>query len=307
MMDKMISKFAEAEEIETPDYAAINKRLLRITAENDLIDHREVNLQRFSDWFSSISCERSFYGSRFWEYPFAILAARLEKGMKCADIGCGSTPFTPYLCDIVGKENVSGFDPDYVDTDDVVRHFSFGARKAHIEKFGFHFYKNDFVKLDVPDDSFDRVFCISVLEHIDDVVVKQRGLQEMARILKPGGKLIITFDTGIDVLLNRPLQIIELSGLVLDGEVDLRWPEKRFVNYGKDCVDVFGLILQKPAGYVFLDYERTKKIPASMATGKYVERANWFNLPYGWILEIKDMHRPLGIILVMLKKLLGRY
>jgi len=227
--------------------------------------------------------------------------------VKCADIGCGSTPFTTYLCDLVGKDNVTGFDPDYVDNEQDARHLSFGARKSHIEKFGFHFHQNDFVRLAAPDNTFDRIFCISVLEHIDDSEVKQKGLQEMARILKPGGKLIITFDTGIDLLLNRPLQIIELSGLIPDGGLDLRWPEKRFVNYGENCVDVFGLILQKPTGHIFLNYERTKRIPAQTVTRKYVELANWFNVPYNWILQIRDLHRPLGIFILILKKLLRRY
>ncbi len=265
-MANMISKFAEAEEISTPEFVAINDRLLEITEQNNLVDHVEVNLKRFSDWFPAIKCKKSFYGSRFWEYPFAVLTAKLEFGMKCADIGCGSTPFTPYLCEVVGKENVTGFDPDYVDNEQDARHLSFGARKSHIEKFGFRFQQNDFVKLDVPDETFDRVFCISVLEHIDNSEVKQRGLQEMARILKPGGKLIITFDTGIELLLNPPWQIIELSGLIPDGGLDLSWPEKRFVNYGENCVDVCGLVLKKPVGQVFINYERSKKYLHTMPT-----------------------------------------
>jgi SAM-dependent methyltransferase len=303
----MVSKFAEAEDINRTEFSNINKRLLQITDENNLIDHREINLQRFSNWFPSIECKRSFYGSRFWEYPFAILAADLHNGLRCADIGCGSTPFTPYLCEVVGKENVTGFDPDYVSEDEEHRHLSFGARKSHIEKFGFDFKQNDFIKLDAADNSFDRVFCISVLEHVEDSRIKQQGLQEMARILKPGGKLIITFDTGLDLILNPPLQIVELSGLIPDSGIDLRWPIKRFVNYGTNCVDVFGLILTKPNGDIFSDYDMTTKIPAYTANARYVKRANWFNIPYNGVMKINDLEKPLGLLRVGIKKLLKRY
>lgn len=303
----MLSKFAEAGDIFTPPFWAINKRLLEITEKYQLIDHRDINEKRFSHWFHQIENTRTFYGSRFWEYPFAILAAELQPGLRCADIGCGTTPFTPYLCELVGKENVSGFDPDYVTLEEESRHLSFGARKSHVEQFGFSFFKNDFVRLEAPDNSFDRVFCISVLEHIEDSKVKQQGLQEMVRILKPGGKLIITFDTGIEMPFNPPLKIIELTGLIPDDGLNLKWPEFRFVDYGESCIDVFGLVLQKPKGEIYADYKKTKKIPAYSATQKYVKLANWFNVSYESILMLKDLEKPIGTLKFLAKRILNRY
>jgi ubiquinone/menaquinone biosynthesis C-methylase UbiE len=303
----MISRFAQSHEIFSDAFASINERLLEITNQNNLIDHREVNQQRFSDWFSKIRCEKSFYGARFWEYPFAILAGDLKSGMTCADIGCGTTPFTAYLCEIAGKNNVTGYDPDYIAEDTAERHLSFGARKSHIEKFGFHFVQNNFTQLDCPDNFFDRVFCISVLEHIDDPEIKAKGLQEMARILKPGGKLIMTFDTGLEMTFNPPLKIIELTGLVPDDTLDLRWPEKRFVDYGSSNIDVFGLVLEKPTGEIYLDYKATKKIPAYTAAKKYVDASNWFNVSYTSVLMMNDLKRPWGTIRFLLKRLLNKY
>lgn len=303
----MLSRFAVAEDIFTTAFSNVNKRLLEITNEQGLIDHRHVNEQRFSAWFKKIDCQRSFYGARFWEYPFAILAADLEPGMKCADIGCGTTPFTPYLCEVVSKENVTGFDPDYIPDDHEERHLSFGARKSHIDKFGFAFRQNSFTKLDAPDNSFDRVFCISVLEHIEDPRVKQMGMQEMARILKPGGKLIVTFDTGIDLPLNPPLKIIELSGLVPDDGVNIEWPQHRFVDYGDKCIDVFGLSLRKPTGQIYRSYDQKETVDAYDAMKKYTTLTNWFNVPYNSILKLNDMEKPLGPLRVALKKILKRY
>ena len=48
---------------------------------------------------------------------------------------------------------------------------------------------SDIVNIPEPDASFDAVMCIEVLEHVPDPI---RALRELARLLKPGGTLIIT-------------------------------------------------------------------------------------------------------------------
>jgi tRNA A58 N-methylase Trm61 len=65
-----------------------------------------------------------------WELPFAIHAAGLKPGMKLADVGCGSTPFTAYLAEVAGCKNVTGYDPDYIVDDSKENHFHFGAKKS---------------------------------------------------------------------------------------------------------------------------------------------------------------------------------
>jgi SAM-dependent methyltransferase len=42
-------------------------------------------------------------------------------------------------------------------------------------------------KLELPDESLDRIICSHVLEHVDD----QRALAEMWRVLRPGGQIVI--------------------------------------------------------------------------------------------------------------------
>ena len=48
---------------------------------------------------------------------------------------------------------------------------------------------SDIAAIPVPDGSFDAVLCTEVLEHVADPV---RVLGELARVLKPGGKLVLT-------------------------------------------------------------------------------------------------------------------
>lgn len=48
---------------------------------------------------------------------------------------------------------------------------------------------SDICDMPVPDASFDAVLCTEVLEHVADPV---KAVREMARVLRPGGKMIIT-------------------------------------------------------------------------------------------------------------------
>ncbi len=46
--------------------------------------------------------------------------------------------------------------------------------------------------LPFPDNYFDRVFCISVLEHVPEG--REQGLRECIRVMKPGGLLLLSMD-----------------------------------------------------------------------------------------------------------------
>ena len=111
-----------------------------------------------------------------------------------------------------------------------------------------HLSKGDVSEMDFADDSFDRIFCISAIEHMEEGVAK-KAIAEMVRVLKPGGKLVMTMDytriksTQFEDWAERAFaSVIEWSGLPLDGESDFTVPgaEERHGLY-----DVVGFCLKK--------------------------------------------------------------
>lgn len=262
-MTRLYSKFAIVDDIRTPEYAAIIKDLDELNIRYQLSDHTDLNASRYP-WSVGMLGKPAFYAARLWEYPFAILTADLEPGMKVADIGCGMTAFTIYLkehsrCDIVG------IDPDVFESG--TKYYAHGVSQEFIKRTGLKIVRGEFDQIPLPDDSQDRVFCISVMEHVPPDV-RRRGMQEISRILKPGGKAILTVDVSMLFELNRPLDLIWESGLTLVEPADLRWPVQRFGLFdSQQPADVFGMTLLKEdrqieTRYRYRNDEQVESVPA---------------------------------------------
>ena len=129
--------------------------------------------------------------SKQWEYPFAlewIANMREENGpLHIADVGGGRGALAWYLAQ--KGHQVAVYDPDYSqgsnDKDLNRRYMQFAKRQGYVAEFGSAF------NIPEEDGCFNVVLSISVVEHLPH---KLYALKEMLRVLKPGGRLIITYD-----------------------------------------------------------------------------------------------------------------
>lgn len=239
------TRFARLEEVLSPSFASVNEVLDGLNVKYELADHSELNSARYP-WSAGLLSVPAFYAARLWEYPFSVHAADLQRGMSVTDVGCGMTPFTIYLSQQAQCE-VTGIDPDVFEAG--VKYFGHGVSQEFIAKTGLSIVKGGFESLPLPSNSQDRVFCISVMEHVT-ADLRRRGMQEIARVLKPGGCAVLTVDMSMSIELNRPLDLIWDSGLTLVEPLDLRWPSRRFGMLDGSTgplatADVLGITLRK--------------------------------------------------------------
>ncbi len=259
-------RFAALEEVASEPFERVGRECATLNARHDLPDHAALNRAHYP-WADGRFPGPQIYGSRHWEYPFAILAAELQPGMLCADVGCGRTPFTVYLA---SRPNirVTGFDPDLFSERESPT--AFGVSEDFIRSTGIEFRNSGMTQLDAPDNHFDRVFCLSVIEHLDADTAR-KGIREMARILKPGGRLILTVDVAIHDTFCEvdPLSLIWESGLLPAAGIDLKWPRHRLgIGYtGDHPADVFGMVLEKSDYTVDALYAHPDAPPPALMAG----------------------------------------
>jgi SAM-dependent methyltransferase len=117
-------------------------------------------------------------GSKHWEYAYALNRAGLpdRAGRRVLDAGCGSSAFTAYLARHGNR--VHGID---------VNPTAVARLRPHCAGLSV----GDLQALPYRDETFDRVFCISVLEHTRDPL---RCFDELWRVTRRGGTLTVTGD-----------------------------------------------------------------------------------------------------------------
>lgn len=101
-----------------------------------------------------------------------------QAGMRILDAGCGTGNFSIKLsqsgCIVTGID----ISPDMLNI----------ARSKNRNELSVEYLEMDLRKLDFPDEFFDGVFSMAAFEFIEDA---EKVYQELYRVLKPGGKLLI--------------------------------------------------------------------------------------------------------------------
>ncbi|MFO7963001.1 MAG: class I SAM-dependent methyltransferase [Desulfobacterales bacterium] len=117
--------------------------------------------------------------SKQWEYPWAMEQSCLTAGSRVLDAGCGASIFPIYLAHEAFRVSAVDLNPPA------------GLDERHGVRV--NYAVGDMTRLPWKNDVFDAVFCISVIEHLD-VMNMPAALQEIRRVLKENGRLLLTTD-----------------------------------------------------------------------------------------------------------------
>lgn len=146
----------------------------------------------------------------YWEIFWVLKnGPKINSNMRLLDAGGTASLFTCYLASL-------GAEVHSIDINE--RLVSNGNDIAEKMAWRMFSYAMDMRKLSFDDNYFDHAYSICVFEHLT-YEIKQAAISEMARCLKPGGILSITFDY------RNPAPVISGSGLDNSEENQLKTEE----------------------------------------------------------------------------------
>jgi demethylmenaquinone methyltransferase/2-methoxy-6-polyprenyl-1,4-benzoquinol methylase len=124
--------------------------------------------------------------NRFQEPEARALIADLglPDGSRGLDVGCGVGLYTLWLAEAVGpRGRVVGIEPSAERVEEARALVGHRLPAQRLE-----FREGDATKLDVGDGTLDWVWCGDVLHHVQDT---RQALAEFARVVRPGGRIVI--------------------------------------------------------------------------------------------------------------------
>jgi SAM-dependent methyltransferase len=159
-----------------------------------VIRHITTRLAAHDRWYVTES--RAFFAARAdtWDtkfgadlptYATAVSEAKLPPGGVVIDVGCGTGRALPALRDAVGPEGVViGLDltPQML-----------GVAQEHGRDQHAHLLVADARQLPFADASVDAVFAAGLIMHLPDT---DAGLHQLARVTRPGGRLVLFHPSG---------------------------------------------------------------------------------------------------------------
>src|SRR6266852_8529293 len=133
------------------------------------------------EWFHDTF---SFHGNWHELRQRTIYLARMQPGDAVLDVGCGTGTLAMEVARRVGRAGrVAGVDPS---PQQIARARSKAARR----NLPIDFQIGVIEQLAFPDQTFDVVLSTLMMHHLP-AGLKRQGLAEIARVLKPGGRLVI--------------------------------------------------------------------------------------------------------------------
>lgn len=173
-------------ELSIPGMRRFARRLLGRTRRVGAI--AEINRGGDSyDPVPGVTCDDHHPWFLYWEaYWVATRGPGLSATARVLDAGGTASLFSCYLAS-------RGAETHSVDLNE--RLVAAGDETSRAMNWDLHSHCMDMTDLHFDDDYFDHAYSICVFEHLD-AELRQRALRELARVLKPGGILSLTFDYG---------------------------------------------------------------------------------------------------------------
>jgi ubiquinone/menaquinone biosynthesis C-methylase UbiE len=166
--------------------------------------------------------------SRHYEYIWA--SQFVGENDIVLDAACGvCQPFKFYLVDKCKELYACDMDSKVLSKDDILNDIEHFVGKNVRDSFDVNIVDKikitncDMSNTPYQDKQFDKLFCISVLEHVSEDI-QLKSLLEFKRVIKDNGLIILTVDYP-DVTVEGLLEIVDKSGLKLYGDYDFTIPD----------------------------------------------------------------------------------
>jgi ubiquinone/menaquinone biosynthesis C-methylase UbiE len=135
----------------------------------------------FVAWF----CDTFLFHGKIREFrQRTITLACLQPGEHVLDVGCGTGTLTLEVARHIGHGGrIVGVDPG-------MEQIARARAKAARRQLAIEFQTGVIEQLPYPEATFDVVFSTLMMHHLP-APLKRQGLSEIARVLRPGGRLVI--------------------------------------------------------------------------------------------------------------------
>ncbi|MGQ9476241.1 MAG: class I SAM-dependent methyltransferase [Actinomycetota bacterium] len=192
-----------------------------------MLEIRDFFNRRAADWDLTQDAREGERGSAI------VRSLGIAPGSAVLDVGCGTGVLLPHLLEAVGPGGS-------VCALDIAEEMLRIARRK-LKRPNLQYLCADIVETPFLEESFDLVICHNCFPHIWD---KQRAVREMFRILRPGGRVIVSHTEDRESINARHRRIGgAVGGDVLPGDEAMRclFKEAGFSEIG---------ILDKAEGYM---------------------------------------------------------
>ena len=214
-------------------------------------DHTAAAAKRFSDddsalkWTDMYSSETERLDEtnfrRRRDATVSYVLDWLPSGGAVLDVGCGAAPVVSEL----RKNGVTCYGIEYAE--DMIRHAKTRLRSMGLDEGGL--YRGDCRAMPFDDGSFDAVVCLGLISYVENF---GEVLEEIRRLLKPGGIALVSFRNKHNPVLSDPVRLAKTIIKALIGRLkpepykigrfmDHREVRAKFADCGFEYRDFIGI------------------------------------------------------------------